>query len=146
MGRYSRCSSRKVGLTLNAIFNGRSALSCSPPFRQEAVSCRRASDDPPTSRLGVKPYAVEQEGRTDRLFAARDPTRVGVKEAVEQEGGTRQRLKGSDQRAWNQDWPNGRRSRNERNLGLNCSDSRLQGRRPADPILHESGLALSGLE
>ena len=66
-------------------------------------------DVAPTSRLGVKPYALEQEGRTDRLFAARDPTRVGVKEAVEQEGGTRQRLKGSDQRAWNQDWPNGRR-------------------------------------
>ena len=66
-------------------------------------------DVAPTSRRGVKPYAVEQEGRTDRLFAARDPTRVGVKEAVEQEGGTRQRLKGSDQRAWNQDWPNGRR-------------------------------------
>ena len=45
MGRYSRCSSRKVGLTLNAIFNGPSALSCSPPFRQEAVFRRRASDD-----------------------------------------------------------------------------------------------------
>lgn len=48
MGRFPRCSSRKVTLTstqFSMVLHPASALSCSPPFRQEAVFRRRASDD-----------------------------------------------------------------------------------------------------